>query len=187
MINIHRIINGTRVEGPGNRIAIWFQGCSRQCEGCFVQETWDKSPKKLYDEEQLAQLINKSIGIEGITILGGEPFEQVEGLKKLLMEIDKKYSIIVFTGYKLEELQERNDDRIESIFKRIDVLVDGEYISGRRDLSRPMVGSDNQRFIFFTERYSIEDFPPNNIEVRVEKNGNVLINGNGNIERIELK
>ena len=183
MINIHRIIPNTTVEGPGNRTAIWFQGCAKRCKGCFVPETWSNSHSILYDESALAQAINQTKDIEGVTILGGEPFDQKEGLHALISGLKKSLSVIVFTGYQFAELEGSNP-HVEEILQRIDVLVDGEYIEELRDLSRPMVGSSNQQFHFLTNRYTMKDFPDNKIEVRLDKSGRILINGNGDIEKI---
>ncbi len=184
MINIHRYIENTCVEGPGKRFAIWLQGCSRRCKGCYAVDTWSHDPQMLYDVNEFADMVNSIEAIEGITILGGEPFEQAEELLNLIHLIRSELSIILFTGFKLKDLEAMNDRCINEILDSIDVLVDGKYDEQVKDLSRPMVGSSNQEFIFLTDRYQYEDFPKNDIEIRVNKNGTVLINGNGRIESI---
>lgn len=186
MLNVHRIITRTAVEGPGQRFAIWLQGCNRHCEGCFVPQTWSKEPNLLYTQEQIINMINAEKDIEGITILGGEPFEQSEELCSLLMHLDKKLSVIIFTGYTLNELQEKNDIYVNSIIDMVDVLVDGEFIISQMDMSKPMIGSSNQKFHFFTPKYTINDFQKNKIEIRFQKNGAFLINGNGEIKKIKI-
>lgn len=184
MINVHRYISCTKVEGPGKRFALWVQGCNKECKGCFASDTWSHEDRLLFSVKDLAELINNTSAIEGVTILGGEPFEQAKEISELIHLLRDGLTVIVFTGYKLEELTKSNDKDVLDIITHTDVLVDGEYIEERRELCRPMVGSSNQKFYFMTNRYTLNDFMNNSIEARVNKNGSVLINGNGRIENI---
>ncbi len=178
MMNIHRIIAGTRSEGPGNRVAIWMQGCSIHCEGCMAENTWSTNPKQIMDVKEILNIINRCHGIEGVTILGGEPFDQVKELAKLTCEIKKtKNSLLVFTGYTYEELISRNDSDIVTILNNTDVLIDGAYIESKRSFDRSMVGSDNQRYIFLSDRYKMSDFKKNTVEIRISKEGIISYNG----------
>ena len=99
MLNIYSVLKNTRVEGPGNRYAIWVQGCSRRCKGCFATETWSSGENLLYDEEELANDVNSTPNIEGVTILGGEPFEQAGPVARFLSMLDKRHTVVIFTGY----------------------------------------------------------------------------------------
>jgi len=122
MIRIAKIIEQTKSEGPGNRLAIWVQGCSIKCKGCINPEFIPFNSGKNYSIEELMKIINKSINefkIEGITLLGGEPLDQKQEVLKLIKEINKKgLNIILFTGYYYKDLVKRDDNVINEIFKR---------------------------------------------------------------------
>ena len=115
-LRVHKIIADSEVEGPGHRFVIWVQGCSLQCEGCFERNLWDASKGSAIDVKDITALIAETTTIEGITVLGGEPFEQPEALAELLSSTyltDK--NTIVFTGYKVEELIQQNNHFINSV------------------------------------------------------------------------
>ncbi len=180
---IHKILKHTKVEGPGTRYCIWFQGCSRHCEGCWAKATWDLSSGKEIDVEKLLEDIKSTKNIEGVTFLGGEPFEQPEVIEFLAKEIKKaKLSLICFTGNKIENLQ----DKYKKILENIDILIDGSYEQEKQDFSRPWVGSSNQKYHFLTNRYDekILSEYKNKIEVNISKNGTIFINGMGDFEKV---
>lgn len=183
-MNLNRIVAQTRAEGPGTRFAIWTQGCSRHCKGCMSPHTWSFAPNLELSVEELLKQISESSGIEGVTVLGGEPFEQTDELLKLLLGVrEMGLSSIVFTGYTLAELSVR-DSVCTKILQSLDVLVDGEYIASLRSFDVPMIGSSNQKFHFLTPRYTMEDIPPNQFEVWITKDGALLCNGMGDIDKI---
>ena len=87
-VNIHRIIETTQSEGPGKRFCVWVQGCSHHCKGCFAQDTWDFFSGNRILVEDMLQTIKKEVSdIEGITVLGGEPFDQPQALLELLTSV----------------------------------------------------------------------------------------------------
>lgn len=186
VININRIIPKTRVEGYGNRYCIWVQGCSIRCKGCFNVEMWDKRGGTEYKvSEIINEIAMQGEDIEGITILGGEPFEQPMAVLQLVKRCKKLgYGSIVFTGFVYEELLKRKE-AIE-VLEQIDLLIDGPYEENRRDFSRPWVGSSNQRFIFLSSRYKEEKLKKidNKLEIRISRMGQVSINGMGDIESL---
>ena len=187
-MNIHRFIARTRAEGPGLRAAVWVQGCSRRCKGCFAVETWSHEPNIIISPGTLAEKIMTESDIEGVTLLGGEPFEQAHEVAQFLRPIrDAELSVIVFTGGDLDKLHESTDPDIQSIIDCSDVIIDGRYDESLRDFSRPMAGSSNQRFHFLTERYRYEDFPPNRTEVRIMPDGSVQFNGMGDFDKLKKK
>ena len=148
-IRVYKILKHTKVEGPGTRYCIWFQGCSRHCKGCFAKATWDRLGGTEYNvEEILADILNTK-GIEGVTFLGGEPFEQPEALGYLSRKIKESgLSVLCFTGGVYEDLKTKYSD----ILNNIDILIDGEYVEEERDFSRPWAGSKNQRYHFLSSR-----------------------------------
>ncbi len=188
MIRIHRIIRRTKAEGPGTRLCIWVQGCSHHCEGCFAEATWDANGGIAYEESAIIEIIrNEALHIEGITLLGGEPFEQAEKLAGIAQAAHSLgLSVMTFTGYSHEQLIESHDNDIMRLLAATDLLVDGRYEKALRDFSRPWVGSSNQRFIFLSDRYdlSIEGYA-NCIEICVDKNGVVRFNGMGGFTEAE--
>ncbi|MBR2175647.1 MAG: radical SAM protein [Clostridia bacterium] len=184
MLNIHRILRKTKAEGPGTRFCVWLQGCSRHCDGCFAFQTWSHEPNILMTPDELTQQILSEKEIEGITVLGGEPFEQAGELSKVITAVHQKLSVIVFTGFTAEQLHSLHDPYTELILQNTDVLIDGAYIKNQRSFDRPMVGSANQNFIFLTDRYTFEDFPPNTVEIRIRQNGKIEMNGMGDFEEI---
>lgn len=187
MINVYRILENTGAEGPGKRFCIWLQGCSRHCEGCFAKDTWSFEPNKLFFVEELAEKILKQSDIEGITVLGGEPFEQAEELSRLLKIIHSdRLSVLVFTGFKYEEILSADNEYFNDILLNTDVLIDGEFIQEKKNFLRPLAGSENQRFIFLTNRYTEKDFKKNRIEIRISTNGMLSVNGMGNFEKIKI-
>jgi anaerobic ribonucleoside-triphosphate reductase activating protein len=180
---IHKILKHTKVEGPGARYCIWFQGCSRHCSGCWAKATWDFNGGKEIDAEKLLEDIKNTKNIEGVTFLGGEPFEQSEVIEYLAKEIKKTgLSLICFTGNKLEDIQKQYGNILENI----DILIDGSYEKGKQDFSRPWVGSSNQKYHFLTDRYNekILSEYKNKIEVNINKNGIIFINGMGDFEKV---
>ncbi|MBR1753857.1 radical SAM protein [bacterium] len=182
-IRVNRIIKKTKAEGPGVRYCIWFQGCSRHCKGCWARETWSFEAGKEYDVDEIIEDILSTKGIEGVTFLGGEPFEQTEALEIIASKVQHAgMSVVCFTGFRLEEIKTQN------CLKYIDLLIDGEFRDNEKDYSRPWVGSKNQRYHFFTERYNENILKSKNkIEVRVQKNGLILFNGMGDFKKLKQK
>ena len=177
-LNVNRFIPITEVEGPGIRSCVWFQGCHIRCKGCFAKDLWESNEHLLYTPEELIDKVPPQS--EGITVLGGEPFEQEEGLSMLLeLAWNKGLSAIVFTGYTFEYIQTKVSNNITSILSHVDVLIDGPYIESLKSFEIPLIGSTNQQFHFLTKRYSMSDFAKNKYEVRINKNGVTSINGMG--------
>ncbi|MDM5314523.1 4Fe-4S single cluster domain-containing protein [Fictibacillus sp. b24] len=182
-LNIHRFLPFTTVEGPGKRFCLWVQGCSIRCEGCGVPWTWSKENGKIISVTDLFEEIKRSKQdnrIEGITILGGEPFDQAEPLGELAVMVKEiGLTVMVFSGYLFENLKERND--AQNLLHAADLLIDGPFIKDKLDLTRPWVGSSNQRYHFLTKAYKhIEnelESIQNKVEIRIGSNGVVSING----------
>ena len=187
-LRVSNIIKRTKVEGPEIRYCIWVQGCSRHCKGCQALHTWSHSGGKLYDIVDIIEDIKAQDGIEGVTFLGGEPFEQAEALGLIAEEVKKlDLGVLCFTGDLLDNL--RKEEKNKKLLANIDLLIDGEFRIDELDYSRPWCGSKNQRYHFLTSRYSKEIFEKykNKVEVNISKNGTVFINGMGNFEEILQK
>ena len=150
-IYLYRIYHHSTVDGPGRRSVIQFAGCSILCAGCYVPETHWRENGKLTSITNIINEIEKRSGEhDGVTILGGEPFDQIEVLEILVKELKSKgFHLAIYTGYALESLLARNSESIESILGATDLLIDGAF---QKDLAKgagEYRGSRNQRLIFY--------------------------------------
>ena len=96
-------------------------------------------------------------------------------------------SVICFTGYRFETLQQRNDFGAIELIRQIDLLIDGPYIKAQHSTQRPWVGSDNQRYLFLSKRFAhnISAASNNKWEIRIAADGSVAINGMGDAIKIQ--
>lgn len=176
LINIHAVIPCSRVNGPGRRMVVFFQGCRRSCPGCFNAPTHSFEPRLLYGaEETFERFFDPSV--EGITVSGGEPFEQAGGLLRLLKAaVERGLTTVVYTGFMMEELA--GDPAYKAALGLIDVLVDGPFEADKTEPTLLARGSSNQRFHFLTDRYGITDFHmPGKLEVVIGKDGDIIETG----------
>jgi len=137
------------VEGPGRRSVVRLQGCPIRCKGCWVPETHDEQAGQLVGINTVAEtLLDKSYSRDGVTILGGEPFAQPQGLAWLvarLRDIEPDLHITVYSGYTLQRLIQMNNPYINDVLGEIDVLIDGPYVEALKDGAGPWTGSGNQQ------------------------------------------
>lgn len=149
-IRVAGIVKDSIVDGPGLRLAIFAQGCSHECEGCHNPQTWDYNSGQLVDVDILKQEIKKQKLIDGITLTGGEPFEQAEGFAELAKEGKKMgLTVVTFSGYTFEEIMNigRDNPSWKELLQNTDLLVDGPFKIAEKDLSLAYRGSRNQRII----------------------------------------
>ena len=142
--------------GPGRRIGIWLQGCTLACAGCVSPSLWSREGGRDVDVEAFARWIaGRSEGFDGVTISGGEPFEQYGPLMafcayaKLLAAVD----VVVYSGLRFEEIRERFPDR--AFLRYVDHLVDGRYERGSHD-EAGWRGSSNQRLFSMVDGAAVE-------------------------------
>lgn len=143
--------NGSRVLGPGLRYVIWVQGCPFQCPHCETPEGRSFEPNIIIDVDELADDITSRSEIDGITISGGEPFEQADALAALLRKVHQTrpdFTVISYTGYQYEDLTSVS---ARAYMDELDLLIDGQYMHELND-NRGIRGSSNQRLIFLSER-----------------------------------
>lgn len=144
--------------GEGIRVTLFVSGCTHHCKGCFQPETWSFSYGKPFDESAVQEVLRSLAPyyVNGLTLLGGEPFEpdNQRGLLPLLKEVRARFpekNIWCYTGYTLEsDLLSDSRARCEctdEMLSLLDVLVDGEFIEEKKDISLPFRGSANQRII----------------------------------------
>jgi len=138
------------VDGPGVRLALFVQGCSHRCPGCHNPETHDPHGGSDVNLDQLIGLVTRCTGIEGVTISGGEPFEQATATAALAVKIvHQGLDLVIYSGYTFEELlaKRSNDRNVRTLLDAGRLLVDGPFILDEQDLTLPYRGSRNQRLI----------------------------------------
>ena len=148
--------------GPGVRTSLFVSGCSHHCPGCFNEIAWDFNYGKPFTQDTIDSIIEslKPDYIQGLTLLGGEPFEysNQKGLLPLVRQVREvlpQKDIWCFTGFLFDK------DIIENMCKRwketnellsyIDVLVDGRFVEELKNLNRKFKGSENQRTILVND------------------------------------
>lgn len=159
--------------GFGKRLGIWFQGCKRNCLNCISPELKSGFGGKIITVEKLKKMIPNIKEIDGLTISGGEPFDQPKGLLKVVQWFSEccNDDIIIFTGYTLQELRNKQSVVIEEILSNISVLIDGEYID-ELNAGVGMRGSTNQTVYVWKniDKYSDLETRERNIQCVLLKN-----------------
>lgn len=176
-MNVAHIEEHSFIYGSGCRFVIWTQGCSIRCKDCWNKEMWDFDKKNIISTKQiLEQIINEKEYIQGVTILGGEPFDQYDKLITLIKEIRKiDLSIILFTGYTIQELKQK---KYTEIFDYVDILITERFDSEYKTQKGGLIGSSNQKIIFLTDKYSEKDLSSTNeIEISINQNGEMTLYG----------
>lgn len=134
LLNLHAFVPVSYVNGPGARAVVWTQGCSRRCEGCRNPLTHSHELRTLVDPQRLAAVILAIPAIQGLTISGGEPAKQPLAAELLCRAVrDGGLSVMVFTGWTLEELRQCRDRAVQVLLGQIDILVDGPFIQHLAD------------------------------------------------------
>ncbi len=180
LLRVAQTIPDTEAEGPGRRFALWVQGCTIRCPGCCNPEMFAARGGLEQDPADVAARIIATPGIEGLSVLGGEPFEQAAAVAEVGRLVRAAgLSVMVYSGYTLTELQAKQSAEVDALLGTIDLLADGRYDATRPEPKRRWLGSSNQVLHFFTARYSQDDprfFKPNTVELRMV-NGQLTING----------
>lgn len=139
------------VDGEGVRCSLYLSGCKFHCEGCYNQATWNfryGSPYTKELEERIMADLSQSY-VQGLTLLGGEPFLNtgvaLPLVKRIRAELPEK-DIWSWTGYTWEELLQEDETKLE-LLRNIDILVDGRFKLSKKNLLLQFRGSSNQRII----------------------------------------
>ena len=176
-LRIAGIIQDSRVNGPGRRAVVHLQGCTLACPGCFNPETHDAAAGTTVRVRELADVLAKTEP-DGVSISGGEPFQQRDGLVALVVALRRRgvRSILVFTGYTLAEL-ERSAHGAQSL-EGIDVLVAGRY-EAKVGPGGPLLGSGNQRIHLLTNVHDVEDLQmeKGETELHIAPDGTITMTG----------
>jgi anaerobic ribonucleoside-triphosphate reductase activating protein len=155
-LSVGAIVLRTHSEGPGARFALWVQGCRIRCAGCCNPQLFSaRGGERVTADALVARIRAAAPGLEGVTLLGGEPFDQAAPLAEVASGARALgLSVMTFTGYVLEELRARRDPSVSALLAATDLLVDGPYDRARPESLRRWAGSTNQRFHFLTDRYA---------------------------------
>jgi anaerobic ribonucleoside-triphosphate reductase activating protein len=153
-LRLHAFVPISRANGPGLRAVIWFQGCTLGCPGCFNSATHDPQSGHESDTETLTnEILAVGTQIEGVSVSGGEPFQQPAPLLDMLERLaDSQLTKLVFTGYTLPEIQPLPLG--PSILRHVDVLIAGRYKTAQH-VNRSLLGSANQQIHLLSSRYEV--------------------------------
>ena len=136
------------VDGPGFRFTVFTQGCSHHCPGCHNPQTHDPSGGTEHTVEELLERMHSNPLTDGLTLSGGEPFEQPEECLLLAQGAHESgLNVWSYTGYLFEFLRDQDTEAQKAFLRELDVLVDGPFLLEQRTLSLPWRGSRNQRVI----------------------------------------
>lgn len=151
-VRIAGYYHNSLVEGPGRRSSVLFQFCPLSCKGCWVPHLHSPDGGELVAVKTLAEkLLDPAFERDGVSILGGEPFAQPEGLLALVKGLRRSgcKHVLCYTGYTLETLlqQAKKQPAIGEVLADIDMLVDGPYVEELAESGGAWTGSGNQRVI----------------------------------------
>lgn len=153
---LYRLYHHSTVDGPGRRSVVQVSGCSIRCQGCFVPKTHERENGTLISISTIVdEVAANRAEHDGVTILGGEPFDQPSQVAELVSRLNLRgFHITVYTGYTIDVLMQRKTPSIDYILTHIDLLIDGPFVASVSDRAREYRGSRNQRLIYDPGRLS---------------------------------
>ncbi|MDR0350635.1 MAG: anaerobic ribonucleoside-triphosphate reductase activating protein [Coriobacteriales bacterium] len=142
-------VDDSIVDGPGMRLAVFVQGCRRACPGCHNPEAQSFEGGTPASVDELWEKVEGNPLLAGITLTGGEPFEQAASLVELARRTrGKGLTVWAYSGYRYEELLAGTpDEAAAELLEQVDVLVDGPFVEGLKSYELRWRGSSNQRVI----------------------------------------
>ena len=149
-LRVYRVYHNSVVEGPGRRSVVQLSGCLLRCPGCYVPETHDLNGGIELTVSEVVDLLLDGQGEprDGVTVLGGEPFLQPEGLAALLGALKNRgQHVTLYTGYTLEALRAREERSVDEALALADILIDGPFVAQLSRDAGEWRGSTNQRII----------------------------------------
>lgn len=147
-VRIAGIVRESITDGPGIRFVVFCQGCPHRCPDCHNMQTWDFDGGSVVTIDRILEEIDKNPLLKGVTFSGGEPMCQAKALKELAKKVrERNLDVVVFTGYRYEELEEMDDVDVNELLDLTDLLIDGRFERDKKDLSLRFRGSSNQRLI----------------------------------------
>lgn len=153
---LYRVYHHSTVDGPGRRSVVQVSGCSIRCQGCFVPQTHKRENGTLISISTIVdEIVANRAEHDGVTVLGGEPFDQTGQVAELVSRLKLQgLHITIYSGYPIEVLMQRKDPSIDYILTHIDLLIDGPFVASVSDRASEYRGSRNQRLIYGPGRLS---------------------------------
>ncbi len=150
-IQVAGIVPDSIVDGIGNRLTVFTQGCPHRCPGCHNPQTHAFGiGTEMTPEEILAQIADNPL-LSGVTFSGGEPFSQAQALAELGQRVQEMggLDIVTFTGYTFEQLLDGMEENPgwRALLEVTDVLIDGPFLMEQKSYELRFRGSSNQRCI----------------------------------------
>ena len=190
---IHGFVRGSRVNGPGLRAVVYFQGCTLGCRSCWNAEShpFNGEEWSIAQATDLVLCAHEARGIEGVTFSGGEPMQQAHDLLSLVEAVHERLPAVSFgmySGYSAQELtsgcywcrgeltQVARQAFWRCIRGHLDFAVLGRYVTGRPS-ALALRTSTNQTLEIFSDRYGEKDFEPQEVEVHIGESGLVQVTG----------
>ena len=156
LLNVSATMSRSRANGPGVRAVIWVQGCTIGCPGCYSAPTHPHSSNSLVEPSEVVEWIRSIPDIDGITISGGEPFEQAAALVDIIGQMKRvrpELTVFIFSGHEYQTLLQSEEKSVRELIQHSDMLSTGPYIAKLRDQALLWRGSSNQELHYITERY----------------------------------
>ncbi|MGH9949967.1 MAG: 4Fe-4S single cluster domain-containing protein, partial [Pyrinomonadaceae bacterium] len=146
---LYRLYHNSVVDGPGRRSVVQVSGCSLRCIGCTVPQTHQiENGKRTSISSIITEIVARREEHDGVTILGGEPFDQPESVAELVSRLKGHgLHVTVYSGFTIGELIQKSIPSIDYILSHIDLLIDGPFFVGLRDGAGEYRGSKNQNLI----------------------------------------
>lgn len=144
------VVRESIVDGPGIRLTVFVQGCAHNCLGCHNPETHDYNGGYEGNIKHILDVFDADPLLKGITLSGGEPFDQAEALIPLAKAVRSRgKDVVIFSGYTFEQLLKLGQTRpaVLELLRESFLLIDGSFILSQRDLTLLFRGSRNQRLI----------------------------------------
>ena len=183
VLQVAQVVPDTEAEGPGRRFAVWVQGCPMRCRECCNPQMLRFEGGEPTKVEDLVARALATEGIDGVSLLGGEPFAQAEGCAAFAEAVrEKGRDVMVYSGFTLAELEEkrrRGEPGVGVLLDACDLLVDGRYERDLPERERRWIGSTNQVLHFLSDRYRPDDprfRAKNTVEIRLRR-GELVVNG----------
>lgn len=147
---LYRLYHHSTVDGPGRRSVVQVSGCSICCQGCFVPQTHERENGTLISIPTIVdEIVANRAEHDGVTVLGGEPFDQPEEVAELVSRLKlHDLHITIYSGYPMEVLMQKKNPSIDYILTHVDVLIDGPFVANLSDRASEYRGSRNQRLIY---------------------------------------
>lgn len=179
MINYYKISieENNLLYGPGKRVVIWTQGCSIRCKGCNNKHLWNVADAKKISKELFLEQFFSFKDIDGITLLGGEPTDQIDELLPIIRVIHNRgFTVVLFTGHEIEEFKSYIEKNFISL---CDLIICGPFDINKLNIYLHFRGSTNQRVIKNSPKFF--DYPildgDNTVLIDIENDGTIINKG----------